>query len=307
MRPILHASAETCLYADLSGRAAFVEEFGNLGPMIAGEKETADYTRACLASLWAHGGKAALWWCAFDMNHIEEAPYDWLPLERQLGLFRQDYTAKMAALEIADFARLVREVFPVDLPKRAINAVCLLTPGQDQWAVGFSAFILAKQAGFDLKFHYADRPLPDASLYIVPSLRGTSALSRAREGELWEKARAGATVYLSWENGHVGEFNATGLEVLTSSERNSACRFQFADSSYSLPSSVQLKVRPTGARVLAREDMEIRFLPCPNLAWARSFSSRSRSKNFSPPSDNFSFRNPKRSSLKSIEQSPRKL
>jgi hypothetical protein len=58
------------------------------------------------------------------------------------------------------------------LPARQTDAVCILSEGQDQWAIAYASFILAKQAGFDLTFRYADQPLKDASLYLLPSISG---------------------------------------------------------------------------------------------------------------------------------------
>ncbi len=184
-RPMLHATAETCLYSDLSGKPTFVEEFGNLGPMICGEDETARYLPASLASLWAHDARGAFWWCAFDQLALEQAPYDWIAMERELGLIREDRSAKPVLRAMQSFRRALEQVACKNLPARRIDAVCILTPGQDQWGAAFSSFLLAKQAGFDLRFHYADRTLPKARLYLLPSLQGLSCLSRRRERELW--------------------------------------------------------------------------------------------------------------------------
>ncbi|PAW79482.1 MAG: hypothetical protein B9S32_02785 [Verrucomicrobia bacterium Tous-C9LFEB] len=247
MRPLLHAIAETRLYADLSGKPAFVEEFGNLGPSICSEKIAADMARVRLYDIWAHDCRAAVWWCAFDQTELENAPYDWISVERELGLFRADRTPKPVAKEFQAFANTVARLPLQTLAPRRVEAVCLLTHGQDQWGVAYSAFILARQAGFDLRFHYADRELPEADLYFLPSVRDHRAIPRRLEKTLWEKVAKGATLYLSIdEHGSLGDFtHNSGLTIQTSSRRAGACEFQWAarDKKTGLRLAAPLRVR----------------------------------------------------------------
>jgi hypothetical protein len=255
MRPLLHASAETCLYADLSGKPAFVEEFGTLGPMVCGDDVAADMVRVRMFDIWAHDGRAALWWCAHDQTRLDYAPYDWLPVERELGLFRADGSAKPAARAF-EGARAAIDALPVKtLPPRRIDAVCLLTEGQDQWGVAYSAFILAKQAGFDVRFHYCDRALPDADLYLLPSVKGHTPLPRRRERELWARVEAGATLYVSLDDGTLGEFvPKAGLQFGGRAERQGGCRFGFAGHDFESHAPLRYQVQPAeSAEVLARE------------------------------------------------------
>lgn len=229
MRPLLHAIAETRLYADLSGKPAFVEEFGNLGPSISSEKVAADMARVRLYDIWAHDCRAAVWWCAFDQTELTNAPYDWISVERELGLFRADRTPKPVAKAFQSFAETVSRLPLQTMAPRRVDAVCLLTPGQDQWGVAYSTFILARQAGIDIRFYYADRELPEADLYFLPSLRDHTALPRRLEKKLWEKVAKGATLYVSFdENGSLGDFtHNSGLTIQTYSRRSGPCEFQW--------------------------------------------------------------------------------
>ena len=252
MRPILHATAETLLYADLGSKPAFVEEFGSLGPMICGEDESAAFVRASLASLWAHDCRGALWWCAHDQLSLDYAPYDWAAVERELGLVREDRTPKPVLREMHAFRQAEERMPFSELPPCTTDAVCILTAEQDQWGVAYSAFVLAKQAGFDLRFHFQDRALPDASLYLLPSL---GSLSRRREEELWARVRAGATAYVSLAGGLLGRFaEATGAEVLTRSERRGECHASLAGgASFRLPAQFQYELKLRTADAIARE------------------------------------------------------
>ncbi|EIP99119.1 endo-beta-mannanase [Opitutaceae bacterium TAV1] len=260
LRPLLHAAAETCLYADLSGRPAMVEEFGTLGPTVCDEATAARVARITLFDTWAHDARAALWWCAWDQSHLDAAPYDWLAIERELGLFRVDGSPKPALHALAEACTAIASL-PLPggrLPPRRIDAVCLLTAGQDHWAAAFTAFILAKQAGFDLRFHYADRPLPPASLYLLPSVKGRAPLSRQRERELWARIEAGSTLYLSLDDGGLGELHArTGLTLRSTSQRSGDAAFEFAGSAFSLPAPCRYEFTPVpDTRILAREGNE---------------------------------------------------
>jgi len=283
MRPLLHATAETCLYADLSGRPAFVEEFGTLGPRVCDERVAAKMVRVRLFDLWAHDCRGALWWCAYDQTELSHAPYDWFAIERELGLFRADGSPKPAAAEFKKFRSTIGKL---SLPPRRIDAVCILTEGQDHWGVAFTSFILAKQAGFDIRFVFADQFLPEAKLYLLPSMKGLTALSRRQEEELWRRVEAGATLYVSFdEKGSLGRWNHfSGARVISSALRGDegtgagSCRFAFTsrgdgDSEvFTVRAPERLVVEIIGAEVLAAEEKGAPLLLCYPVGSGKVFS-----------------------------------
>jgi len=86
--------------------------------------------------------------------------------------------------------------------------------------VAYSAFILAKQAGFDLEFQHCTQPLRDADLYLLPCLSGHAMISRRRMGELLARVEQGATLYMSLDSGLPSDFEAiTGLEPQSREKR----------------------------------------------------------------------------------------
>jgi hypothetical protein len=254
MRPLLHGTAETCLYADLSGKPAFVEETGNFGPAFCDEETAGEIARVQAYSLWAHDCRGMLWWCAHEQSELEHPPYDWISMERELGLLRTDGSAKPVFEALSRASRNIDDL-PIDrLPPRHIDAVCILTEGQDQWAAAYSSFLLAKQAGFDVEFCYADRPLPDSSFYLLPSICNLRALSRRRELELRERVEAGATLYVSADDGFLGEImKMTGLHVRGRHGRATPCKFVFSDAEFSIESTTHFQLEPGSATVLATE------------------------------------------------------
>lgn len=261
MRTILHSTAESRLYADWGGRPCIAEELGTLGPMLASDAVAADFVRACLFSLWAHDCQGLLWWCAYDQELLPHAPYDWNTCERELGLIRSDRTLKPVIHELGRFRRFI-ESLPVEklpaaaLPAHPREAVCLLSQGQDQWGVAYSAFILARQAGFELEFQQGEQPLKEAELYLAPSVRGINVISRRRWLPLLERVRAGATLYLSIDDALLSGFQQTfGLEMQARSRRAEP-RVDFSVDglgNFSVPTSFRLDLLPTGAAVLGAE------------------------------------------------------
>jgi hypothetical protein len=255
-RPALHASAESCLYADLGGRPCLVEEIGTLGDEIASEATVADYVRMSLHSSWAHGHCGFLWWCGYDQLHLAHAPYDWNAVERELGLFRGDRTPKPVLGELTAFARLLGSMPSPGLPPRLLDAVCLLTHDQDHWRIAYATFLLAKQAGLDIRFHDADRPLPDSSIYFMPCYSGLAPIGRAALHGLLERVRAGATLYLSHNDGVISHFrDLTGLEVVTRARAGGSVTTMLpgGSSRLTLSQGVRQTLRPVGAEVLAAD------------------------------------------------------
>ena len=258
VRTILHSTAESRFCADLGGKPCLCEEIGTLGPVLASEQIAADFVRAALFSLWANDCHGLLWWCASDQTHLAHAPYDWCAVERELGLLRVDGRAKPVLKEIRAFRRMLAGLPFRCLPPRTREAVCILTEGQDHWGVAYSAFILAKQAGFEIEFQHASQPLRDAPFYLLPCLAGHQMISRRRMLALLARVQAGATLYISLDSGLPDGFEAlTGLEPQTR-QRNRApgdITLEGVEGLASIPNRGTFKVnfRATRSTVLGRE------------------------------------------------------
>lgn len=258
IRTILHSTCESRFYGDIGAKPCLVEEIGTLGPMVASEAIAADFIRATLFSNWAHDNRGLLWWCAFDLGHLSHAPYDWDAYERELGLIRQDGTPRPVLGELNRFRQFVDALPVQQLPPRQTEAVCILSEGQDTWAIAYSTFVLTKQAGFDLVFQYADQPLKDASFYLMPCISGGRILYRRRWLELLKRVEAGATLYVSHDNGMLSPLTKPfGFDVLTRARRTQPAQVQLDYLSdrpaFTMPGDFQLRLSPTNAVVLGRE------------------------------------------------------
>lgn len=253
LRPILHATAESLYYAGIGGKPCFAEEMGTTGPYILADSLAGDFARASLFSLWAHDCRAGLWWCAFDQLHLENAPYDWCPVEHELGLLTRERLPKPTLQAFSAFRRFIQD-FDRDLPPRVLDAACLLTEGQDQWAVADCAFLLAKQAGLDLCFRMTDQALPDVPLYLLPSVRGLNSLRRRHWLSLLERIQAGATLYISLDDAVLSGLNeAAGVEMLTRAQSAQPFEYHLGEIAIHSPGETRFTLRTTRAEVLARD------------------------------------------------------
>lgn len=260
LRNGLHATAQTRWYSDIGETAALAEEVGTLGPMFSSERITADYLRMALFSLWANDGHGLLWWCGYDQDLLTHAPYDWTPIERELGLFRSDRSPKPVVSELSQFRQFLDSLPIRTLPPRITDAVCILTHRQEPWGIAYASFILAKQAGIDITFQYADRPLKEAALYLMPSVSVGSPFSRRFWVALYDKITNGADLYVSLNDAILSPFKEPfGLEVQTREKRTAPAEIVIGlenekePISYRVASPVKYTFIPTGAKVLGRE------------------------------------------------------
>ncbi|MGN8631532.1 glycoside hydrolase 5 family protein [Blautia sp. HCP3S3_G3] len=257
IRTELHGTAETLLYRGIGRKPCFVEEAGTLGNMLGDEETAAAFVRTCLYSLWAHDCRGYLWWCANEQSHLMHAPYDWCAVERELGLFHEDQSPKTVVKELKEFTDFL-EKFPMEvLPERVVDGVCILTHGQDAWANAYMSFILAKQAGMDLEFIYAEQKLPESKCYFMPGICGDSAITKGHFLELMKKVEDGACLYLSLDDGLI-----SGIErfchVHSRGRMKSAAEkmVRLEEEKEDLPIffSYQMYLEPEDAQVLAADE-----------------------------------------------------
>lgn len=255
MKSRMHATAESSYYKDVSGIPCICEEVGTLSNHLGCEEVAAKYARASMYSLWANGHGGFLWWCAFDMPHLDYAPYDWCDLERELGIFRGDLTAKPIADEISRFAGFIDKYGT--LPPKTTDAVCLLPMGTDTWGAALSVSILSKQAGFDVKFIEGDAALPDSDIYILPSLSASNLRYESKK-RLLEKVREGATLYVSWNDAIIAPFEEiTGAKVKSNSARSTDFEITLKNGeTFKMSAPRKTVLMPFDAEVLASEQNE---------------------------------------------------
>ena len=251
-----HPACETTLYANLSGRPAFVEEAGSMGPGIVSEERAAAAMRMQMFACWAAGVPAFLWWCAFDQEHLDFPPYNHKTVECELGLFAADGAPKPTAKAMRDFGAFLETLPFAQLPPRRVDAVVLVSETEDFWKQALGAWLLSRQAGFDVRYAFAEGDWPEAGLYILPSGGGGySTFTAGAWRRLLDKARKGAAALVTLGNGCVlaGLEAAAGIRTESHFARPSLRRVDAPRGSFDLADSHTRVVSAVGCDVLARD------------------------------------------------------
>ena len=197
MRSILDGIFYCRLYSDLSGKPSFIEEVGSIGYMSCSEKTESAFYRALLFSVWVHNCNGIMWWCAFDQGELTYAPYDLNNIGSDYGFFRFDGSKKPIAEENERFRTFLQSFPSAAMPEHIKDAVCIIGKNTENADMLRTSYCLAKQANMDLEFTHAADKLPEADLYIMPSIDDNQAISRYRLLEILERVKNGASFYLS--------------------------------------------------------------------------------------------------------------
>ena len=249
VRSLTFAAAQTCALEQIAGKPAFVEEHGSRRQEQTSPRGVADYMRGMLWNLWAVDAKAMLWWCAYDQTGMTIAPYNWRRPCVELGLFRRDRTPYPAVDVVRKFAALQNGLPFAALPKTKTDAVVLTTDPD----VVHSSYILARQAGIMPRFANPEEKLPDTDCYFLPNAKGRAYLTIERWEELKARVRAGATLYLSWNDTFLDSMErVAGVEVAYRQQTGGSDICDFGDFKLSVGYSVKRRFNVLTAETLAK-------------------------------------------------------
>ena len=251
-RSVFHAAAQTRWTGDLGKKPVFIEEAGSFGPTFVTEKTAAAYARNVLWNCFAHNCSGLLWWCANGQQELPQTPYDWSSLERELGILNADGTANRILRELGTFRKTAERL---SLPPHRTDAVAIQCAEGDHWGIAYMTFLLAKRAGFDIRFHNGSDPLPVSRCYLLPSARGTGIMSRHRFLELLERVAEGATLYYSSEFCGIQPFDGFRIEIDSVAHAAGPGRIVSPelDLDLTVPREYEVRTGKTTARVLARD------------------------------------------------------
>ena len=253
---IYHSTAETLFYRGVSGKPAFIEEIGSFGGGYLSEERTEAYCRTALWSALVHGLGAMLWWCGFSFDRCADAvPYRWGAMERGLGAFHADRSPDGAARAMRRFAD-ERSALP-ELPSREIDAVVVLTTLPDAWQTAFGAFILSKQAGFEIE--YCDiavvDELPESNFYMVPCISGYDVMDIGKYRQLLAAAERGAAVIFTADGGFLQPFDEFfGCSVDFCTQEPETLRFTMEGKRFSVEEKSTRRMVQNDCEVIAADD-----------------------------------------------------
>jgi len=202
-------AAQSTAQEDVAGKPCFVEEHAYRRAPASSRTAMAQYLRGMLWNLWSCNARAMLWWCAFDQEHLDTAPYDWSPVYQEFGILKSDRSTTVYSDAIRDFAAF-QDALPFALPPPKREAVFLV----DNAEVVHASYILARQAGFFPKFVAADESIPEAPVYFIPCALGRNHIGTREWESIERRVREGATLYLSWNDTFFPRLHEmTGVEV----------------------------------------------------------------------------------------------
>lgn len=250
---VYHATAETLFYRGISKKPAFIEEIGAFGSAYISEKRTEDYLYTTLYSALVHDFGTVLWWCGFSFDRCaDDRPYRWQAMERELGALKSDRSADGAARAMKRFADELADL--PDIPSREIDAAVVMTVLPDAWKTAFGAFILSKQAGFEIEFtHIASSDeLPESNFYIVPSIAGYEVMEIKKYRLLLDAAKNGATVAFTADSGFLQPFNELfGFEVDFRTEEPEKVEFTMDGETFSVDRTITRCMKAVDCEVSA--------------------------------------------------------
>ena len=228
-----------------------------MGPQIVSEERAAASMRMALFSCWANGIPGYVWWCGFDQNHLSHAPYDWTAIERELGLFKSDGTAKPTAVQLREFRAFLDGLPFKALPPRRIDATVVLSEKEDAWPTAQGAWLLARRAGFDIRYARAEDELPESNFYILPSPQTEkyNAYSRRAFWRVIDRAKAGATVLITLGNGAILSDleEVAGVKTENHFAARSELRLEGSDGLFTVPDAYTRQVSCVGGQIVWKD------------------------------------------------------
>lgn len=259
MRTLLLPTVLDKINSDLSNKPSFVEEVGTMGPQVCSEEIAGDVAKVNLFSTWANGSDGMMWWCAFDQTHLKFPPYSWKKCEVELGIAEDNTTPKPALLKFKEFGDFLNKT-KLDLPKAREDGTVILTASQDQRAVGWMSYVLAKMAGANLKFAYAGNKIPESDVYLLPSICGNDIMPQTALDDLIERVYNGATLYISCDDGILPQFSKfTGVKNVNFERGGSSGSYELCGKKINFTRGCKHYIELQGATELSENSDEVIF------------------------------------------------
>jgi hypothetical protein len=121
--------------------------------------------------------------------------------------------------------------------------------------VAYGAFLIAKKAHMDIRFADAAYTLPDADVYMLPSIKGTSSIPRHTYMDIIERVKNGATLYMSLDDCLLSPFDkVTGMRVDTRCRALDADKLTIGDAEFTIKAPYRIRSTGVGAVELAYND-----------------------------------------------------
>ena len=252
MRAALHAACETSYYRSVSGKPAFVEEINAIGPTYLSDKFAPEYYESSLMTSLSVGSFGYLWWCGFEQNELDFAPYDTQTIEQNMGLAYADRTPKPVLEKMKETSKTLKEIGVLPTPKA--DAVAILMHGNEPWKSVYGSFLLGVQSGRFIDFTYEEKKLVDSDYYILPCITQSSAVHNFTVNALKEKVKNGAKLLITYNGGGMACFEElSGLSVWGRECEKTKKEFSLNGKDCSIDAPVKWTLIADTANVLMRD------------------------------------------------------
>lgn len=252
MRASMHAAIENSYYTSISRKPSMVQEIGVLGPNYLCDDKVPEYLETALMTSYMTGAKGFLWWCAFDQDHLDFAPYDVQGCEIQLGLCRSNGMPKPGLLKMEKLHKILQKIGEVPAPEK--DAVCILSGIKEHWELAYGAFMLGVQSGQYIDFCHEEQPLKDSNYYILPCVSEMRGLPKCQADFLSEKIQSGANLLITYNGGGVRDFEKwTGLRICGNEGVKNTREFDLCENTLRIDGERNLIVENISAHIVAKD------------------------------------------------------
>lgn len=256
MRASLHASAESEYYASISKKPCLVEEIGTLGPMVISGEKSGNYVEKAYATSFASGTTGFLWWCAFDQDKLDFAPYDTFAIEQNLGIAYDNETPKPLLLKLNETANFFKALPNLPAPEKDVTVI--LSNEQDEWKTAYGAYVLALQSGHTATFTFENQELPKSKNYVLASITSQTGIPSILVKQLVKEVENGANLLITYNGGYLSSFEKlTGLEVQGRTELPHTLNFTVDGKAVEISTQAKLLLKPTTAKVVVENDSDV--------------------------------------------------
>lgn len=252
MRTTMLPTAQSEFYSGIGKKPCMIQEQGVFSDTIGNREMAADFLRVNVLSAWANDLSGYLWWCGMDHQMLTQPPYAWGMNERELGLVDKELKAKPVGLQMKELSEALGKM-PHKMPKDT-DAVCILPKGE-KYPRAASSYILAKQAGFNIRIENCDGIPSDSKAYILPAIEGWEVTFRRTYDYILDRVeKHGAKLLITYFGGHLTEFErVTGLTSL-GMQKGSTHTAEFSFGKITYTPVRELILESVGAQILATNE-----------------------------------------------------
>ena len=258
LRTTIVPTAQVELYSSIGGKPAQIQEQGTFTTLYGTEEQSAQFMQVNMWSGWANGSTGYYWWMANDVQR-NNPPYEWILMENELGMLREDYSPKPVAKMMKKVYDEISSLPCADLPERVKDTCFIIGERMNayQYLVS-SAYVLAKQAGLEPTFRYSTQTIPEYPLYIIASDEFWQLIRKSNYNEILRRVREdGASLLITCHDAALlNLYESFGFVSKGAPMDNSTHTAEFNGDKFPFRYGKKFLIESIGAEILARDESD---------------------------------------------------